>query len=586
MIINDYNERTAMTAKCLLGAVGLLYGAAALAQPAVAPAAALSAADCQIAKLAPALAGLDLGKTVTLESAQWAAGGSERAGNASVAVPPHCVVSGTIGAHRGAPGATAYGNHFRLRIPSGWRGRFVFQGGGGNNGVVGNALGLLKNGASALAQGYAVVAQDSGHEGRDARFALDRQAYLDFAYEGVHDVSRVSKALLQAIAGRVPDYSYFVGCSNGGREALVTAQRYADFDGVVAGAPGFAVYDQWQQNMAVLKAVARAAGVAPGVAPADTSRAFTDAQLDYAGGYFMDKCDRLDGIRDGLISNYQACTAKPADYAALQCKAGGGDSTDARCLNAVQADVLREIHTGLVDRNGKLVFPGLLPGGIERALREPYLGTPGASVPLGSFYATIMPNFWYMGYGFRGYPALTGPADQAASYPQSGAEWVAGFDPFRDGSALAQGRLDFHGSNTDPRLPGPNFEAFHRRGGKLLMYVGSADHGVQARGVMGLMDRIKAQYDGAADMARLYVVPGMSHCRGGATVDQFDELAPLAAWVERGVAPQALVARAVPGSALDPKGEGVSRPLCAYPAYARYQGGDPQAAASYACSVD
>jgi feruloyl esterase len=573
-----------MTATCLAGAGGLLYGAVALAQPATPPT--LAPADCTLEKLAPALAGLDGPKRMILDTASWVAGGTERAGAAQVAVPPHCVVSGTIGAHRGAPGSTAYGNHFRLRIPAAWSGRFVFQGGGGNNGVVGNALGLLKNGDSALVQGYAVVAQDSGHTGRGAEFALDRQAYLDFAYEGVHDVAQASKALLQAIAGRAPQYSYFVGCSNGGREALVTAQRYTDFDGVVAGAPGFAVYDQWQQNMAVLKAVARAAGVPAGAVPADTSRAFSDAQLDYAASYFMDKCDRLDGVRDGLISNYLACSARPADYAALQCKADGGASLDARCLNAAQAGALREIHTGIVDKDGKLVFPGFLPGGIERNLREPYLGTPGSEAPLGSFYASIMPNFWYMGYGFRAYPGVTGPADQVASYPRSAAAWVSAFDPARDGPALEQGRLDFHGSNTDPRRPGPNFEAFHRRGGRLLMYAGSADHGVQVRGVMGLMDRIKAQYDGANDMARLYVVPGMGHCRGGATVDQFDELAPLAAWVERGVPPQAIVARALPGSPLDPKGNGLSRPLCAYPAYARYQGGDPQVATSYACSVD
>jgi feruloyl esterase len=103
---------------------------------------------------------------------------------------------------------------------------------------------------------------------------------------------------------------------------------------------------------------------------------------------------------------------------------------------------------------------------------------------------------------------------------------------------------------------------------------------------MAFMDRLKAQYGGADGMARLYVVPGMDHCRGGATADQFDELAPLAAWVERGVAPGALVARALPGSPLDRDGTGVSRPLCAYPSYARYRGGDPKDAASFACSVD
>jgi feruloyl esterase len=575
-----------MKKRSICHAAGLLAGAAALLQaPQALAAEALASASCALAPMARAIAEIN-GKKVSVDAATWSPGGRETVGKNQVEVPPHCSVTGTIGAHRGAPGDTAYGNHFRLRIPSAWSGRFLFTGGGGNNGSVGNALGLLKNGASALAQGYAVVAQDSGHSGRSPEFALDRQAYFDFAYEGVHDVAQVAKALLKATAGQAPDYSYFVGCSNGGREALVTAQRYADFDGVVAGAPGLAVYDQWLQNMSVLKAVARAAGVPPGVTPTDTSRAFSDAQLDYAAGYFMDKCDRLDGVADGLVSNYLACKARPADYAALQCKADGGTSLDARCLSALQAGVLAEIHTGLVDRSGKLVFPGFLPGGIERSLREGYLGVPGSANPLGAFYGGIMQNFYYMGYGFRGYPGVAGPAGETGSYPASAAAYVAGFDPVRDGPALAPGRLDFHGANTDPRLPGPNFESFHKRGGKLLMYTGSADHGVQATGIMAFMDRLKAQYGGADGMARLYVVPGMDHCRGGATVDQFDELAPLAAWVERGVAPGALVARALPGSPLDRDGAGVSRPLCAYPSYARYRGGDPKDAASFACSVD
>lgn len=567
-----------MLRKCIGTAAGLLIGATTFVH-----AAAIEPASCSASRLAPAFAALDLGKTATLDSVKWIAAASQRSGPYTVAVPEHCEVKGTIGAHRGPPDDTKYGNHFVLRIPRHWQGRFVFEGGGGNDGVVGSALGMLKNGDSALAQGYAVAAQDSGHTGRSAQFALDKQAYLDFAYEGIHDVARASKALLNAVAGAPPTYAYFVGCSNGGREALVSAQRYPDFDGVVAGAPGFAVYDQWLANMAVLKTIARAAGVRPDAVPTDTSHAFTDAQLSYAANYFMDKCDRLDGIKDGLISNYLACKATPADYAALQCKADGGGSDDQRCLSAVQTQALRDIYTGLVDAHGKVIFPGFLPGGIETKLRGPYIGA-SAAAPVGAFYS-LMENFYFMGYGFQGYPGVSGPADKLVSYPANAVAYVSGFDVNRDSAALGQGRLDFHGSNTDPSRPGPNFDAFHKRGGKLLMYTGSADHGVQVTGVMGLMDRIEAQYKDASDMARLYVIPGMDHCRGGATVDQFDQLAPLAAWVERGVAPGALLARTLPGSPLDVPGTSVSRPLCTYPAYAKYIGGDPANAASYTCSV-
>jgi feruloyl esterase len=563
--------------------VALAAGGASAAPAQVAPEA------CQTAKLAPSLAPFSGEQATTLDSAAWLAAGlaeqGKPAGAGNPMLPAHCLVTGTIGAHRGAPADTQYGNQFRLRIPAGWNGRFLFQGGGGNNGVVGGALGLLKDGHSALGQGYAVIAQDSGHKGRSAEFALDRKAYHDFAYQSVHDAAQVGKALVAAAAGQAPAYSYFVGCSNGGREALVTAQRYADFDGVVAGNPGMAIYDQWVQNMSVLHAVNKLAGVPAGAAPTDTSRTFSDAQLGRVADYFMAKCDRLDGAADGLMSNYQACTAAPADFQQLQCKADGGASGDADCLSGAQAAALATVYDGVRNSAGKLVFPGFYPGSIERGMRDPYLGVPGSAFPLGSFYNSILPNFYYMGYGWRGYPGVAGPADQVASYPKSAMAFVASFNVDSEPAKLRQGRIDFHGANVDPSQPGPNFDAFVKRGGKMLVYTGSADPAVQARGVTAFIDRLKAQYQGAAGTARLFIVPGMLHCRSGATADQFDELAPLAAWVEKGIAPESIVARAAPGGALDPAGKGVARPLCAYPKYAKYQGGNPDLAASHACTA-
>lgn len=192
-------------------------------------------------------------------------------------------------------------------------------------------------------------------------------------------------------------------------------------------------------------------------------------------------------------------------------------------------------------------------------MRDIYLGVPGSAFPLGSFYKSIMANFYFMGYGFRGYPGLTGPADQLSSYPASSVPYVAGFDFATEPAKLAPGRRDFHGTE---------FDAFQKRGGKMLVYTGSADPAVQASGIMAQMDRIKRP-----EMARLFVVPGMTHCRGGNTVDGFDQLAPLAAWVERGIAPKRIEAHTA----------GRGRPLCAYPHYARYQGGPVDAAASHAC---
>jgi hypothetical protein len=536
--------------------------------------------------------------TQVTEARWFTEGNTEEAGAASAGrapLPAHCRVEGVIGAHTGAPGTTAYGNRFRLRLPANWNGRFVFQGGGGNNGVVGDALGALKDGQLALAQGYAVAAQDSGHSGRAPHFALDRQAYEDFAHAGVHNVAVASKAIVAAITGEAPKRAYFVGCSNGGREAMVSAQRHADFDGVVAGAPGYAVYEQWLQNLHALRVVSRVAGVPPGTIPKDTSAAYTDAQLQAVHAHFMQQCDARDGLVDGLISRPAACTATAADYRALQCAAAGGESTSAQCLSPLQLEGLQALYDGARDSQGRLLWPGFAPGGIELGLRGPYLGTPGSPNPVGAFYEGVMANFPFMAYGFRGYTDIRGPADELASYPANSLAYVAQFNFDTEPQKLVQGRLDFQAGNIDPNAAGPNYEAFRQRGGKMLMYTGLADSGVQPRGVAQFMDRLRAHYTSAVadDMAALFMVPGMQHCRGGAATELFDQLAPLVAWVEQGQRPARIVARAVPGGALDRALPGITRPLCAYPAYARYsdkmnksKSADPANAESFVCTTD
>jgi len=500
-------------------------------------------------------------------------------------LPAHCRVEGVIGAHTGAPGNTRYGNHFRLRLPADWNGRFVFQGGGGNNGTVGNALGPLKDGVLALAQGYAVAAQDSGHGGSAPHFALDRQAYDDFAHVGVHQVTQLSKTLIAAITGQAPQRAYFVGCSNGGREAMVSAQRHDDFDGVVAGAPGYAPYEQWLQNLHALQVVARVAGTPPGQPPNDTSGAYSDAQLQAVHAHFMQKCDALDGLADGLIARPLACVAEAADYRALQCRTAGGDNTSAACLSTLQIEGLQQLYDGARDSRGRLLWPGFMPGSLELNLRVSYLGVPGSARPLGAFHDGVMGNFPFMGYGFRAYPRLTGPADALGSYPTNAVAYVAGFDFDTEPAKLAPGRLDFQAGNVDPAAPGPNYEAFRQRGGRLLIYTGTADNGVQPRGVMQFIDRLRAQAgtQQADAMAALFLVPGMQHCRGGAATELFDQLAPLVAWVEHGQRPDRIEARAAPAGKLGD----IARPLCPYPATARYDGrGDPARAASFFCTAD
>jgi len=522
----------------------------------------------------------------TIDDAAWQDAGPVAQGLPEAAA--HCRVQFTIGAHVGPPAGTAYGNRVLLRLPGNWNGRLVFQGGGGNNGVVGDALAVQKDGKAALNQGYAVLAQDSGHRGREPFFALDAQAYRDFAWTGVHKATLIGKTLIQVVTGDKPRHSYFVGCSNGGREALVAAQRHDEFDGVVAGAPGLATYDQWLHNLWALRVVARVAGVPAGQVPADTSGAYSDAQLAAVSAHFMAKCDPQDGLADGLVQRPAACRAEAADWRTLSCAADGGSAPAASCLSAAQAEGLRQIHDGARDSRGRLLWTGFYPGHIEPVLRASYLGVAGSARPVGAFYDGVMANFVFMGYGHQGWSGVTGPRDMLASYPRDSRAYVAMFDFDREPALLQPGRLDFHGDNVDPARPGPNFERFKRRGGRMLLYTGTMDNGVQPTGITGFVERLAAQY-GRADadaMAALFLVPGMNHCRGGAATELFDPLAALVDWVEQGRRPERIVARAVPGGPLDADRRGLERPLCPWPRYARFKGqGDPRLADSFECAA-
>lgn len=538
--------------------------------------------NCGLPQLRPGVQSYSGEWATTLTGAQW----QDRAKELGRELPEHCAVRGIIGEHQGAPGKTAYGNRFLLRVPAHWNGRLVFQGGGGNNGVVGDAYLLGKDGRTAIEQGFAVLAQDSGHQGREPYFALDEQAYRDFAHAGVHKATVVGKQIIGQLAGEGPRRSYFVGCSNGGREALVTAQRHDDFDGVVAGSPGYATYDQWLQNLSVLQTVSEVAGYAKGLVPSDTSAAYTDAQLKFVAQHFMAQCDAQDGLVDGLVFKPQACKATGQDWQALLCPAEGGAAGPDVCLSRRQAEGLAKIYDGVRNTRGELLFPGFYPGHIETALRMTYLGQPGSKRPVGAFYDSIMTNFPFMGYGFRGYDGLTGPADQLSSYPADARAYVANFDFDAMPRKLAQGREDFGAGNVDPATGKFSYESFQRRGGRMLIYTGTMDHGVQSSGVTQLFDRLTARYgqQKTDEMAALFLIPGMNHCRGGETTERFDPLGALVDWVESGQRPDRLVAGVAPGSTLFKHQPELTRPLCAYPKYARWnQRGHPASHESFEC---
>jgi hypothetical protein len=239
---------------------------------------------------------------------------------AAITLPEHCEVFGVLQERIGVAGQH-FAIHFHLRLPTQWNGRFFFQGGGGSNGVVGDALGPTASGAPpAIVQGFAVVSQDSGHDnavnsdpahGGAVAFGFDRQARADYGHASLKVVADAAKAAVKFYYGKAPQYSYFVGCSKGGQEGMAFAQRYPDeFNGIVAGAPGFAlpraaVAEAWdvQSIAALVKSPTEHA-----VQLDRFADAFSEADLVLVRDAILSACDEDDGVQDGIVGNFAQCT--------------------------------------------------------------------------------------------------------------------------------------------------------------------------------------------------------------------------------------------------------------------------------------
>jgi feruloyl esterase len=484
------------------------------------------------------------------------------AARARAALPAHCLVEGTTNPRTGA-GGQSFGIGFQLRLPEegAWNGRLLFQGGGGLDGVVGEAVGAIPvAGATAppaLVRGHAVVSTDSGHQGRDngdARFGLDQQARLDFAYASIGAVSREARALVAARHGRGPDRAYFMGCSNGGRSAMMAAQRFpTEFDGIVAGAPAFrltraAVAQIWD-TVAFLRAAPRDAEGRPILAAA-----FSDGDLRLVADGVLRACDALDGLADGQIDAMAACRFDPA---ALRCP---GNEKGEGCLAPAQVEALARAFGGARDGEG-------------RALYAPWPWDAGIAAPgwrawkLGTSRSAAAPNArnWTLGPPALAFYFLTPPVPE-------------GLDPLRFDFDRDPARTAQTAAINDPTST--MLSSFVARGGRMLVYHGNSDPVFSTEDLTAWWRALARDNGGAealAGWARLFVVPGMTHCGGGPALDDFDPLSAIEAWVERGEAPDRLVAR---GAAFP----GRSRPLCPYPLEARHLGGgDPQAVEGFAC---
>ncbi len=478
-----------------------------------------------------------------VDAAQWV--------EASAQLAAHCLFRATLDARPSTIEGVALGIGIELRLPLTWNGRFLFQGGGGLNGVLNPAFGNVSGFSSALERGFAVVSTDGGHRGRsilDSSFATDQQARLDFAYQAVQRTTFEAKRLIDRFYGRVPDYAYFMGCSTGGREAMLAAQRLPlEFDGIVAGNPTFNLTRIAANQVFSLQTITRLAPRDANGVP-ELHNAFTDAQLQGIADAVLSRCDALDGLADGMINDFEACGFDPAS---LQCDAGGAATGDV-CLSDRQVWALRDLFGGARNSSGEALYGTFTfdTGIAAPAWRSMHLGTadrPPANASLGSDTLRLFamtparPELDPLDFDFD--------RDMAATY---------------ETAAINDAVATLHSS-------------FAARGGRLIVYHGLSDQSMSAGALTDWYAGLTPRDDnGPQDWARLFFVPGMLHCGGGQATDRFDMLSAIQAWVEDGEAPDRVVAT---GTALP----GVSRPLCPYPRVARYEGGDTDAQESFVC---
>ncbi len=451
-------------------------------------------------------------------------------GSAELVLPPHCHVAGAFERRTGSDGKD-YAINFALNLPDNWNGRYLFQGGGGLNGVVREPLGNQNTGEqSALVQGYAVVSNDTGHasSGFDASFLADQQAMLNFYYEANAKVVNQTRPMVEAYYRQPARHSYFVGCSTGGREGMMMAQRYPHlFDGIVSGAPAMRT---GISNLA-LRWFSVELGKAANTNPRDP---FTDTEQVLIMDTLLAQCDVLDGQADKLIFNRSACAFDPV---ALACSTNAGQ----QCLADDKAAALARAIGGPMTSAGDPVYvPFPWDSGLDDAGRVSGLLLAGGNPP-------------------------EGPNGADMSEQNVDAEYIA---------AMA---ADLSLGDTATQY---NLSEFISEGGKQLFFHGEADPWFSANETeryFNAMTASNAAVKSVEDYSRLYLVPGMGHCAGGEqTLDTFDMLTPLVEWVENNKAPGSIIAtgKSMPGQ---------SRPLCPYPGYAHFEGGNAAEANSYSC---
>jgi tannase/feruloyl esterase len=406
-----------------------------------------------------------------------------------------------------------------------WNGKFQAVGNGGWAGVI-----SYPAMAAALQEGYATASTDTGHKGANALFGIGHpEKVADFAYRAVHEMTVKSKALIAAFYDRAPRLSYWNGCSTGGRQGLMEAQKYPeDFDAIIAGAP--ANYQThlhaWDLNVSI-----------PTLN--DAASAVPAAKLAVLNKAVIDACDAQDGVKDGLLNDPRSCRFDPST---LLCRGADADN----CLTAPQLEAVKRVYASAKTKTGEPIFPGKDPGSETgwTILSGPQ--PPGVS--MGSFQLAYQDQNW---------------------------DWRT-FDLDRDLKVVDEK------VGSIINAINPDLQAFKARGGKLLLYHGWNDTAISAGNTINYYSSVLAKMGTKQDnWVRLFMAPGMQHCGNGPGPNQVNYLAALERWRESGSAPDQLIASHVTNNRID-----MTRPLCPYPQVAQYKGvGSTNDAANFVCKV-
>lgn len=556
-------------------ALCLTVGAAVALHGAPAPAAAAQADAGRSGTRCAALASWSRGGIRITAATPHAAGLVVDIGRGaqSAPLPAHCEVSGMLAEHVGRDGQR-YAIRFKMRLPDQWNRRFLFQGGGGTDGNVDEALGVIAEGQPlGISRGYAVITQDAGHSntsnadparGGMVAFGADPQARADYGHASLKASYDAARAIIAYVYGGDPVHSYFAGCSKGGQEGMAFAQRYPDaFDGILAAAPGFAlpkaaIAEAW--NTQQFAAIVRRAGEAS-VPIARLAESFSDADLRLARDAVVEACDARDGLRDGIVGAFAQCRTD-AVLGRLRARVCHGDKA-AGCLAPIQIDALAKAYAGPHDSRGRALyasFPwdaGLSDDGwrvwkIGLAAQGPRPMIPAINAAMGApALATIFST----------------PPRLLAATPQAGMDYQLAYNVDRDAPAIFATAPGFARSAwSDIAARSEDLSAFRRHGAKMIVPHGGSDPVFSINDTIAWWSGVDRATGGkAASFVRVFPVPGMGHCSGGPATDRFDAFDALVAWVERGVAPDRIVARANPASPWPAR----TRPLCPYPKIAR-----------------